>query len=67
VTAIAVVAGSINTSFAPFYEHIMPFLKKFVMECTADEETRLRGKAFECMSLLGVAVGKKNKKSIPLI
>merc|ERR1712190_226210 len=34
-------------------------LKQFVMHSTGEKENRLRGKAFECMSLLGIAVGKE--------
>merc|ERR1719440_302439 len=37
----------------------MPMLKQFVMSATGDKENKLRGKAFECMSLLGAAVGKE--------
>jgi hypothetical protein len=41
----------------------MPILKQFVMAATGEKENRLRGKAFECMSLLGVAVGKDQFKN----
>merc|ERR1719183_2100986 len=34
-------------------------LKQFIMTATGDKEKRLRGKSFECLSLLGVAVGKE--------
>ncbi|CAK9022204.1 Importin-5 (Imp5) (Importin subunit beta-3) (Karyopherin beta-3) (Ran-binding protein 5) (RanBP5) [Durusdinium trenchii] len=37
----------------------MPMLKQFVMTATSKKENRLRGKSFECMSLLGIAVGKE--------
>merc|ERR1711904_434370 len=45
--------------FSTYYDGMMPLLKNFVMHATAEKEGRLRGKAFECMSLLGVAVGKE--------
>merc|ERR1719245_2012174 len=38
---------------------MMPLLKQFVMTATGEKQSRLRGKAFECMSLLGTAVGKE--------
>ena len=62
ITSIAVVAGSIEKEFAPFYDHIMPMLKQFIRASKDEKETRLRGKAFECMSLFGVAVGKDRFK-----
>jgi len=34
-------------------------MKQFVMSATSEKESRLRGKAFECISLFGVAVGKE--------
>lgn len=59
ITAIAVIAGSIENDFKGYYDHVMPMMKQFVMTATSDKESRLRGKAFECISLLGVAVGKE--------
>uniref|UniRef100_A0A6U9NR28 TOG domain-containing protein n=1 Tax=Zooxanthella nutricula TaxID=1333877 RepID=A0A6U9NR28_9DINO len=59
ITSIAVIAGVIEKDFAQYYDRIMPMLKQLLM-MRADEKTgRLRGKAFECMSLLGLAVGKE--------
>ena len=37
----------------------MPTVKWCVQNCKDDKERMLRGKAFECMSLLGLAVGRK--------
>ncbi len=59
ITSIAVVAGSIEKEFAPYYDEIMPILKNIITTSLDEKETRLRGKAFECMSLFGVAVGKE--------
>merc|ERR1719230_243140 len=58
ITSIAVIAGVIEKDFSAYYDQIMPMLKQFVMTATGEKENRLRGKAFECMSLLGIAVGK---------
>merc|ERR1719359_2111173 len=38
---------------------MMPILKNFVINAVGEKQSRLRGKAFECMSLLGIAVGKE--------
>jgi len=59
ITAIAVVAGCIEEHFVPYYQHIIPHLKQVVMSCTSKEERNLRGKAFECISLIGLSVGKE--------
>jgi len=58
ITSIAVIAGVIGKDFSLYYDGIMPLLKQFVMQLTGEKENRLRGKSFECMSLLGLAVGK---------
>eukprot|EP00406_Dinophysis_acuminata_P044477 CAMPEP_0179310970 /NCGR_PEP_ID=MMETSP0797-20121207/52443_1 /TAXON_ID=47934 /ORGANISM="Dinophysis acuminata, Strain DAEP01" /LENGTH=1117 /DNA_ID=CAMNT_0021020725 /DNA_START=60 /DNA_END=3413 /DNA_ORIENTATION=- len=59
ITSIAVIAGVIEKDFAQYYDGIMPLLKRLVLNATGEKESRLRGKAFECMSLLGCAVGKE--------
>merc|ERR1711871_670509 len=56
---MAVIAGVLEQDFARYYDVIMPMLKHFIMNATGEKENRLRGKAFECMSLLGTAVGKE--------
>eukprot|EP00746_Dinoflagellata_sp_MGD_P117341 gnl/MRDRNA2_/MRDRNA2_53179_c0_seq1.p1 gnl/MRDRNA2_/MRDRNA2_53179_c0~~gnl/MRDRNA2_/MRDRNA2_53179_c0_seq1.p1 ORF type:complete len:1113 (-),score=329.99 gnl/MRDRNA2_/MRDRNA2_53179_c0_seq1:538-3876(-) len=58
ITSIAVIAGSIEDDFKGYYDHVMPVMKQFVMSATSEKESRLRGKAFECISMFGVAVGK---------
>ncbi|CAE7672178.1 sal3, partial [Symbiodinium pilosum] len=59
ITSIAVIAGVMEQDFVQYYDSIMPMLKQFVMTATSKKENRLRGKSFECMSLLGIAVGKE--------
>ncbi|CAE8709034.1 unnamed protein product, partial [Polarella glacialis] len=59
ITSIAVIAGVIEKDFSAYYDGIMPMLKQFIMHATSEKENRLRGKSFECMSLLGIAVGKE--------
>mmetsp|Transcript_118291 Transcript_118291/g.381826 ORF Transcript_118291/g.381826 Transcript_118291/m.381826 type:complete len:1124 (+) Transcript_118291:91-3462(+) len=59
ITSIAVIAGVIEKDFSRYYDSIMPMLKQFVMHAKGEKENRLRGKSFECMSLLGIAVGKE--------
>eukprot|EP00933_Yihiella_yeosuensis_P044055 TRINITY_DN39103_c0_g1_i1.p1 TRINITY_DN39103_c0_g1~~TRINITY_DN39103_c0_g1_i1.p1 ORF type:complete len:1092 (+),score=346.27 TRINITY_DN39103_c0_g1_i1:348-3278(+) len=59
ITSIAVIAGVIEKDFSQYYDSIMPMLKQFILHAKGDKEQRLRGKSFECMSLLGLAVGKE--------
>lgn len=59
ITCIGVIAGVIEKDFSLYYDTIMPVLKQIVMHAVGEKENRLRGKSFECMSLLGLAVGKE--------
>jgi len=59
ITAIAVIAGVTEKEFGNYYDGIMPILKQLIVHATGAKENRLRGKAFECLSLLGLAVGKE--------
>eukprot|EP00927_Polykrikos_kofoidii_P065243 TRINITY_DN61025_c0_g1_i1.p1 TRINITY_DN61025_c0_g1~~TRINITY_DN61025_c0_g1_i1.p1 ORF type:complete len:1124 (+),score=179.06 TRINITY_DN61025_c0_g1_i1:84-3455(+) len=60
ITCIAVVAGQIQEGFAQYYEPLMPVLKQIIAAVIHKVEERvLLGKAFECVSLLANAVGKK--------
>mmetsp|Transcript_32109 Transcript_32109/g.90183 ORF Transcript_32109/g.90183 Transcript_32109/m.90183 type:complete len:1118 (-) Transcript_32109:115-3468(-) len=59
ITSIAVIAGVIGKDFSLYYDVIMPLLKQLVLNAKGEKESRLRGKAFECLSLLGLAVGKE--------
>eukprot|EP00932_Pfiesteria_piscicida_P009842 SRR837773.20645.p1 GENE.SRR837773.20645~~SRR837773.20645.p1 ORF type:complete len:718 (-),score=391.53 SRR837773.20645:73-2178(-) len=59
ITSIAVIAGVIGKDFSCYYDAMMPLLKHLVMTAKGEKESRLRGKAFECLSLLGLAVGKE--------
>ena len=59
VTAVASVADVAEEDFIPFYDHFMPGLKELLKLGPAKELRMLRGKAMECISLIGVAVGKE--------
>ena len=59
VTAIASVADVAESDFVPFYASFMPGLKGILQQGQAKEYRMLRGKAMECISLIGVAVGKE--------
>lgn len=65
IVALSSVADSSAESFIKYYEKFMPCLKFIIKTTTgATEKTEidlrvLRGKAIECVSLIGMAVGKE--------
>jgi hypothetical protein len=58
VTAIASVADVAEADFEDYYEHFMPPLIN-LLRVEGKDYRMLRGKAMECISLIGVAVGKE--------
>lgn len=59
ITAIAAIADCAEAYFGKYYDTFMPLLKTVLMNAPLTKEYRLlRGKAMECISLIGVAVGK---------
>jgi hypothetical protein len=59
VTTIAAVADTVEDKFEPFYEKFMPNLKYLFVNATTSDLRLLRGKTIECISLIGLAVGKE--------
>lgn len=58
ITAVAVIAAVTKQFFVEYYQSVVPVLKQTIVTATSKEERALRGKAFECLSLLGLAVGR---------
>ena len=59
IVAVAAVASVVEEKFAPYYDMFMPFLKQVVSTATTDAFRMVRAKAIECISLVGLAVGKE--------
>uniref|UniRef100_A0A674HVH8 Importin 5 n=1 Tax=Taeniopygia guttata TaxID=59729 RepID=A0A674HVH8_TAEGU len=59
VTSIASVADTVKEKFVPYYDLFMPSLKHIVENAVQKELRLLRGKTIECISLIGLAVGKE--------
>jgi importin-5 len=60
VTAIAAVADSADTLFIQYYDQFMPALKQVLSQTSGNKEMRrLRGKVMECISLIGLSVGRE--------
>ena len=59
LTALASVADNAQTAFAKYYDAVLPFLKQILVAAGGKEHRVLRAKAVECISLVGMAVGKE--------
>lgn len=59
VTALAAVADCSQEQFQNYYDQVMPFLKKILIDSNEKEQRILRSKSLECISLVGMAVGKE--------
>ncbi|XP_049800660.1 importin-5 [Schistocerca nitens] len=57
VTTIASVADTSEEQFVAYYDRLMPCLKYIIQNANSEELKTLRGKAIECVSLIGLAVG----------
>jgi len=58
LTAISALVDCADHLFIKYYDHFMPFLKQILREAKQKNERLLRARAIECVSLIGVAVGK---------
>lgn len=59
VTTLASVADTAEEKFTSHYDRFMPCLKYIVQNAVQTELRLLRGKTIECISLIGLAVGKE--------
>ncbi|ONK65480.1 uncharacterized protein A4U43_C07F37540 [Asparagus officinalis] len=59
LTALASVADSSQEQFQKYYDAVMPYLKAILMNATDKSNRMLRAKSMECISLVGMAVGKE--------
>ncbi|GMH20087.1 hypothetical protein Nepgr_021928 [Nepenthes gracilis] len=59
LTALASVADSSQELFQKYYDTVMPYLKVILMNATDKSNRMLRAKSMECISLVGMAVGKE--------
>ncbi|KAL8262933.1 hypothetical protein R6Q59_024282 [Mikania micrantha] len=59
LTALASVADSSQEHFQKYYDAVMPYLKEILVNANDKANRILRAKAMECISLVGMAVGKE--------
>ncbi|KAH8294819.1 hypothetical protein KR018_003373 [Drosophila ironensis] len=58
VTTIASVADTCEAEFVAYYDRLMPCLKFIIQNANSEDLRMLRGKTIECVSLIGLAVGR---------
>ena len=59
LTLLAAIAGAMDFYFGKYFERFMPMLNEIIQKTLNNEEmSKLRGKAIECYSIIGLAVGK---------
>ncbi|KAH9315236.1 hypothetical protein KI387_023863 [Taxus chinensis] len=59
LTALASVADCSQSCFCVYYDIVMPYLKTILLNATDESNRMFRAKSMECMSLVGMAVGKE--------
>jgi len=59
VTTLATVADSAEERFLQYYDTFMPVLVSILASANGKDNRLLRGKTIECISLIGLAVGKE--------
>lgn len=59
LSAVASLASCSNKDFLPYYDTFVPILKDILITANQKDQRMLRGKAIECISIFGIAVGKE--------
>ena len=63
LTAMASVADCAKAHFIRYYDSVMPLLSHLLTGATADSHKLLWAKSLECISLVGMAVGRERFRS----
>lgn len=59
IITLAALADSSQQNFINYYDRFMPVLKYIIQNAQSEDLRTLRGKTIECVSLIGLAVGKE--------
>ncbi|XP_065841037.1 importin-5-like isoform X3 [Oscarella lobularis] len=59
MTTLATVADGAEEEFIPYYDYFIPGLKDLLKHLGAEEHSMLKGRTIECISLIGLGVGKE--------
>lgn len=63
VVTLAALADRAEEKFVDYYDRFMPCLKYIIQNASTPELQLLRGKAIECVSLIGLAVGREKVRA----
>ena len=66
MTTIATVADTAEEKFLHYYNRFMPNLKYIMQNALSSHYRMLRGKTIECISLIGLAVGKEKVRGFSI-
>lgn len=66
MTTIATVADTAEEKFLHYYNRFMPNLKYIMQNALSSDYRMLRGKTIECISLIGLAVGKEKVRGFSI-
>ncbi|GBE59762.1 karyopherin beta [Babesia ovata] len=58
ITSLAVVAGVIEEHFVKYYTAVVPLMKQTIATCVDPDDRTCRGKAIECISIIGMTIGR---------
>lgn len=58
ITSLAVTAGVLEEHFIKYYSTIMPLMKETIANCVGPDDRTCRGKAIECISIIGMGIGR---------
>jgi len=59
LSSVATAAEVMEELFMPHYASVMPSLKQVIIGASGEKDRTVRGRAFECVSLVGSMVGKE--------
>lgn len=57
--ALSNLVSAMGTSFTPYYDAFVPYLKSVISQAKEKDHRLLRGRAMETLSVIGVSVGKE--------
>lgn len=66
MTTIATVADTAEEKFLHYCDRFMPNLKYIMQNALSSDYRMLRGKTIECISLIGLAVGKEKVRGFSI-
>lgn len=64
ITAVASMADSAKTYFDKYFDHFVPLLMQIIGAATQKELLEFRGRALECISFIGMSVGRERFRTV---